>query len=76
MRALAVLELADLAGEGDHHEGATLTLRREWQEALERACSPHTGASDFQPPRHPTEEVESEVSLCASSPDGEVDPWA
>ena len=75
MKALEVLELADLAGEGDHHNGKILALRPEWRRALGLAPWTDTGTSGFQPAPLPTEEVESEVSVCVSNPAGEVDPW-
>lgn len=74
MKALAVLGIAEPAGEGDHADGATLTLGARWRGALGLDLDPtHTGADRFQPPKGREAEVESEKALCMS--EGEVDPW-
>jgi hypothetical protein len=75
MKALSILGIGNLAGEGDHGEGSVLTLPTEWFACLDPAGT-HTPADSFQP--EASEEVESEVPLCVSggalTPE-EVDPW-
>lgn len=73
MKALAVLGVGTLTGEGDHNEGAALTVAPEWRGCLGLDPAPtHTPTDSCQPPR-PRGEVESEVPLCVF--EGEVDPW-